>query len=142
MMQAEDSTLDWLAKAPLFSNISRGHLKGLAKSGTTTTYRPGQVIAQQGERGIGFYLVVDGELEVRKNGRRVALLRPGSFFGEMALFDDQPRSADIVAVGTARCLVFNRYEFWGECSKEPEVLRTLMQEMVRRLRSPTPGLSE
>lgn len=142
-MANDDSTLSMLASVPLFSNVSRGHLKGLSKSGKQIAFGAGQPVVRQGEKGIAFYLLMDGELEVRKNGKRVASLQPGNFFGEMALFDEQPRTADVVASKPSRCLVFNRFEFWGECSKEPEVLIALIQETVRRLRGSSSGtLSE
>lgn len=141
-MPEEESTLKMLATVPLFSNVARGHLKGLAKSGTQLSYETGRAVVRQGEKGVGFYLVLDGELEVRKDGKRVASLQPGNFFGEMALFDDQPRTADVVASKPSRCLVFNRWEFWGTIAKEPEVLEALLRETVRRLRSSGSGFSE
>jgi CRP/FNR family transcriptional regulator, cyclic AMP receptor protein len=138
-----DSTvLRMLSSVPLFSSLSERQRKTLAETGKERSYPTGASIVKRGDKGIGFYLVLEGKADVRKENKSVAVLGPGQFFGEMALFDEQPRTADVVAETPTRCLVLSSWEFWGALSKEPEVLRSLMQEMVRRLRAPVPTLSE
>ncbi|MCI4350689.1 MAG: cyclic nucleotide-binding domain-containing protein [Thermoplasmata archaeon] len=138
-----DSTvLRMLGSVPLFSSLSERQRKTLAETGKERSYAAGASIVKRGDKGVGFYLVLDGKADVRKDNKSVAALGPGQFFGEMALFDEQPRTADVVAEIPTRCLVLSSWEFWGALSKEPEVLRSLMQEMVRRLRAPVPTLSE
>jgi CRP/FNR family cyclic AMP-dependent transcriptional regulator len=138
-----DSTvLRMLGAVPLFATLSDRQRKTLAETGKERSYSAGASIVKRGDKGVGFYLVLEGKADVRKENRSVAVLGPGQFFGEMALFDEQPRTADVVAETPTRCLVLSSWEFWGALSKEPEVLRSLMQEMVRRLRAPVPTLSE
>lgn len=134
-------TVDLLKAVPLFSSLDKKHLQTLAKTAADHTYEAGTVIVPQGATGVGFYLIADGQVAVDKSGKTVATLGPGQFFGEMALLDDQPRSASVRAVGRTRCLVIDRWEFWASVANEPEVLRTLLRETVRRLRqaAPTPG---
>ena len=131
-----------LAQVPLFSSLSEKGRRSVAQSGAIRTYPAGGQIVSKGDMGIGFYLVLDGRVEVRSEGKTIATLIPGAFFGEMALFDEQPRTADVVAVAPSRCLVLARHEFWGELSDAPEVLRALMAELVRRLRASKHALSE
>jgi CRP/FNR family transcriptional regulator, cyclic AMP receptor protein len=131
-----------LGSVPLFSSLTTRQRKSIADSGKERSYPAGASIVKLGEKGVGFYLVLEGKANVRKENRSVAALGPGQFFGEMALFDEQPRTADVIAESPTRCLVLSSWEFWGALSKEPEVLRALMQEMVRRLRAPVATLSE
>jgi CRP/FNR family cyclic AMP-dependent transcriptional regulator len=140
--RAEARTARMLAAAPLFSGLSERALRRLVRSAKERTYSAGQAIVREGDDGIGFFLIVDGEVEVRKGEQRKATLRSGDFFGEMALFDRQPRTADVVAARPTRCLVLSTWEFWGFMDDEPKVMRSLMQEMVRRLRAAGAPLSE
>lgn len=112
------------------------------QAGAVRSYQAGDKIIGTGEKGIGFYLVLDGRVEVRSDGKPIAKLEPGNFFGEMALFEEQARTADVVAQTPSHCLVLSRWEFWGAMSHQPEVLRTLMVELVRRLRQTPHALSE
>ena len=139
---AHPDLVTMLGSVPLFSSLTTRQRKSIADSGKERNYPAGASIVKLGEKGVGFYLVLEGKANVRKENRSIATLGAGQFFGEMALFDEQPRTADVVAESPTRCLVLSSWEFWGALSKEPEVLRALMQEMVRRLRAPVPTLSE
>src|ERR1700693_2871601 len=99
--------LTMLASVPLFSGLTKSQLRYLAESAKERTYSSGDAIVRQGEKGIGFYLVLAGKAEVERGGKSVAVLGPGQFFGEMALVDDQPRTADVRASGPVRCLVLS-----------------------------------
>jgi CRP-like cAMP-binding protein len=138
----EDSAVQQLASVPLFSHLSPRHLRSVVRSGAQQTWPAGQKIVTKGEKGVGFFLILEGEVEIRPNGKVLAKLGPGKFFGEMALFAEESRTADVVATAATRCLVLSRWEFWGAMSKEPEVLRELMAELVHRLRATANALSE
>jgi CRP-like cAMP-binding protein len=127
--------------APLFANFSERQIRRLARFAKVREVGPDTVVVKAGEKGIGFYLILGGRLQVRKNGRAVARLGPGDFFGEMALFDDRVRSADVVALEPTRLVVLSRWEFWGFATDHPEVLRTILQEMSRRLQETAPSPS-
>jgi len=131
-----------LENVPLFTSLTKRQLKSIATTAAERTYKPGETIVKQGDKGIGFYLLLDGEAEVVRSGAKVAGLRQGQFFGEMALLDEQPRTAEVRATTGAHCLVLNRWEFWGAVGDDPKVLRALLTETVHRLRTPGPGLSE
>ncbi len=136
------STLELLSRVPLFSSLDAEHLRTILRTGKERDFSPGGEIVRAGDRGIGFYLLLSGGVEVRRESAVLARLGPGEFFGEMALFDDQARSADVVAVRPTRCLVLSPWEFWSAVGKDPVVLRALLRETVRRLRGPHGSLSE
>jgi CRP-like cAMP-binding protein len=131
--------MDLFRTVPLFSSLDKRHLQTLANAAVDRTFNPGDLIVPQGDKGIGFYLIAEGTVNVEKAGKVVATLGPGKFFGEMALIDEQPRTADVKAATRARCLVLSSWEFWGSVAKDPEALRILLRETVRRLRQSAPG---
>jgi CRP-like cAMP-binding protein len=128
-----------LRAVPLFSGFDKKRLETLAQTVAERTYNSGDVIVTQGEKGIGFYLIAEGNVNVERSGKTLATLGPGKFFGEMALLDEQPRVASVKAVSRTRCLVLSPWEFWGSVGSDPEALRTLLRETVRRLRQAAPG---
>ncbi len=140
--KAANESAQLLGKVPIFASASERELKHLARDGAERTYKEGAAVVSQGEKGIGLYLVLDGKVEVRRKGRRLATLGPGQFFGEMSIFDDQPRSADVVAVVPTRCLVLSKWEFWGYANHHTGLLRGMLEEMARRLRATDQALSE
>ncbi len=131
-----------LGQAPIFASLTDKQLRALAKNTKTVAYPAGATIVKQGDPGIAFYLILGGEAEVRSAGRTLARLGPGQFFGEMTLVDEQPRSADVIALRPSECAVLSRWEFWGFAKGEPEVLQGVMKEMARRLRETNRALSE
>jgi len=140
--KADAATLEMLRKVPIFIGLSDRQLKHLAKDSMGRRYSDGDTIVKQGDEGIAFFLILDGRAEVRRKGKRLAGLGPGDFFGEMALFDDEPRSADVVATQPTSCLVLSKWEFWGFAMKEPKMLRGMLGEMARRLSNSNRALSE
>jgi len=127
---------------PLFKGLEEQELKALANQSKEMAFRGGETIVKQGDAGLGFYVIADGEAVVKRGKRTVAKLGRGSFFGEMSLFDDQPRSADVVATEPTRCLVLLRWNFWSLVTKNKKVTRGLFQEMARRLRATDEALSD
>jgi CRP/FNR family cyclic AMP-dependent transcriptional regulator len=130
-----------LQKAPLWSGLTEKELKVIARSFKELKYESGGFIVRKGEAGVGFYLIVDGTVEVRTDGRVLSRLEPGQFFGEMALLDNQPRSADVVATEPTRCLALSSWSFKSIVSEHPKMALKLLQESVRRMsmNTQTPG---
>jgi CRP-like cAMP-binding protein len=131
-----------LGQVSILGSLSHRQLKNLAGWVTITAYTEGETIVKRGEGGIGLFLILEGAAEVRRGSRKLARLGLGQFFGEMTLFDNLPRSADVVAIQPSKVAVLSRFEFWGFAEKEPKVLRGILEEMTRRLRETDKALSE
>ncbi len=124
-----------LGTVPFFSGLGEKKRKSIASQGKELSYKAGSSIVDEGTMGVGFYLIVDGKAEVRKGGRVLATLGKGQFFGEMSLIDEQPRSADVVAVSPTKCWALSSWAFDAIVKTNPEVALTMLKEMVKRLRS-------
>jgi CRP/FNR family transcriptional regulator/CRP/FNR family cyclic AMP-dependent transcriptional regulator len=138
----KEVVIDMLGAIPLFRGLEREELKAISNSSKEMTFQAGDVMVKEGDAGLGFYLIMEGRAAVKHKGRTLAKLGRGSFFGEMSLLDDQPRSADVVAEESTRCRVLLRWNFWSIVSKNQKIARSLLQEMARRLRATDKALSE
>jgi len=138
----KSQVVDRLAKVSILASLTGRQLERLAKWVKVMAYDDGETIVKRGEGGIGLYLILEGGAEVRRGSRHLARFGVGQFFGEMSLFDEQPRSADVVALQPTKCAVLTRWEFWAFATSTPTVLRGVLVEMTRRLRETNQALSE
>jgi len=122
-----------LRKSALLAGLKDRQLKLLARHAQVREIAKDTVVVKRGEKGIGFYVILEGRVLVRKGTTTLARLGPGDFFGELALFDNRARSADVIATEPTSVVVLSRWEFWGFASEKPEILRIILQEMARRL---------
>jgi CRP-like cAMP-binding protein len=123
-----------LAKVPLFSGIKPKDLKKLGKRMTERSFNEGDEITREGESGIGFFVIEDGNATVSVGGDIVRTLGPGEHFGEVALIDSGPRSATIIASTDLRCRGMSAWEFRPFVEEHPEVAWALLETLVGRLR--------
>ncbi|MFZ5805787.1 MAG: MMPL family transporter [Verrucomicrobiota bacterium] len=96
-----------IAHSPLLKGFTRWQIRRLFALCHLIEHSEGARILREGESGEQMYLVVDGELSVRKNSRQIAELKPGSIFGEMALIGKTTRVADVIAVSDVKLLVLD-----------------------------------
>jgi CRP-like cAMP-binding protein len=107
--------------------------------GLGKTYRDGEVIVHQGEAGDCMFVIQAGEVEVfRENDKqreiRLAVLHEKDFFGEMALFDREVRSATVRALGEARVLTVDRKSFLRRVHEDPSLAFRVVEQMSHRIR--------
>lgn len=127
---------------PLFSSLKPKELDTIAKAGKLQSYDAGETIVEEGRAGVGFFFIVDGDVQVRQRGKTIAKLSKGQFFGEMALIDGQPRTADVVAVTPTECFALSAWSFASLVKTEPNIALGMMKELVRRLRETDKVLSQ
>src|SRR5947199_8099192 len=89
-MAGRDTYLEHLASVPLFAACSRKDLQRIARASDEVQIPEGRALAKQGEVGRECFVLVDGKVKVERNGRKVASLRPGSYFGHLSLLDKGP----------------------------------------------------
>lgn len=139
--QEASPIIKMLERVPIFSGLTQKELRSVASSSKEKNFQAGQAIVSEGESGVGFFLIIEGRAEVRRGGKVLSRLGQGQFFGEMTLLDEQPRSADVVAVEPTRCLIFTVWDFHGMIRTYPKMAREIMKEMARRLRLTNQSLS-
>ena len=137
----KDKLADLIGKAPLFSRVSKKELAAIAEKAVSKEFPAGMKIVSAGATGTGFYLILSGAAEVVRGGEIVAKLGTGDFFGEMALLDGAPRSADVVATQDTVCLVISLWTLKGIIAVTPDVAVHLLEELVHRLRKTEQALS-
>ena len=126
-----------LGKVPLFSGLSNRELDAIVRAGKEVEHREGHVIAREGDRGIGFFLVLDGEARVSRGGKGLAKLKPGDFFGEISLLDRGPRTATVTASSRIRLLGVTAWVFRGLLIEYPSIAMKLLEVVAARLRQVT-----
>jgi CRP-like cAMP-binding protein len=123
-----------LAGVPLFAGLGKRHLVKVAALGSIRRFHAGTAIVHVGEPGDALYVVLDGEVSVRRRGLPELTLGMGSFFGEMALLDGAARSATVTAKGPVTCLAVGQSRFLKLLHTEPAIAVTLLKELATRLR--------
>jgi CRP/FNR family cyclic AMP-dependent transcriptional regulator len=126
-------TEDWLKQVPLFQGLSKKQLRLVSSLATRLNEPAGAVLTKEGRQGYEFIIVLDGEIEIRKGDRVVATRGPGSYVGEIALVDNRPRTATVVAKTPVVIEVIARREFRGLLAETPELADEIMATMAKRL---------
>jgi CRP/FNR family transcriptional regulator, cyclic AMP receptor protein len=130
----KDTKVQLLGGVSLFSACSRGELGRIASLVDQVEVAEGKILAREGEPGSEFFVICEGRAKATKRGKQVALLRRGSFFGEMSLLDGGPRSATVTAETDMQLLVLNSRSFSALIADNPAVSRKLLRGMAERLR--------
>ena len=131
------SPIEVLRKVPLFSGLSEADLSAFADLTRERSYPKGSVIVFEDDPGDSLYLVAGGQVKVvliAEDGREVILsvLGEGSFFGEMAVIDEEPRSAHVIAMDDSNLLVLRREDFHARLRQSPEVAIALLKDHPTR----------
>lgn len=129
---SEKELIDRLKQVPLFSHTSARQRKTLAKLGKVLTWREGTEAISQGSKGAAFFLILDGTVEVLRDGASLARLGQGDFVGEVALLSNQPRNADVKAVSTTTVFAFGRPALAAALKTDANLGLALLEAMAVR----------
>jgi CRP-like cAMP-binding protein len=126
---------DVLATVPMFHDLSQRHLRKVAEQATVKRFPPSAAIVRAGDAGDAFYVIMDGVANVRRPGKRSIKLKPGDFFGELALLDPAPRVATVEAETEVLTMRLGRTGFQRVLEKEPKVAVSMLKTLAARMRA-------
>jgi len=125
-----------LSDVPLFAGISQESMSRLATVAGEQQFGTGEFIARQGQVGSGLYVVVDGSVDVIKGTNdKIATLKPGEFFGELSVIDQQPRNASVRAAEATTCLAVASWDLLSLLEQDPALSLNLIKGLAARIRA-------
>jgi CRP/FNR family cyclic AMP-dependent transcriptional regulator len=127
-----------LATTPLFEGLDERYLERMAAIGSEERYKRGEYIFRHGEVGEKFFLILEGAVRISRQvpgmgEEALAVFRAGSAFGEMALIDDSPRSADALAHEGCRLFVVTKRDLEDLLFVDWDLAHDFLWKMVRLL---------
>ena len=129
---SQDTKVAALGRCPLFEGLSKKDLGQLARITEDLEVKAGKVLCTEGETASEFFVIVDGEVEVTKGGKRLATMGPGDFFGEIALVERTTRTATVTTTTPLRFFVLTSRGFWSLLDLNPEVERKILRALAKR----------
>jgi CRP-like cAMP-binding protein len=134
-MPSKSSKLEHLAKVPLFESCSRRELTSLARAGDEITMTAGTLIIDQGQMGREAFVVLDGQVTVKRGGRKITTLGPGAMVGELSLLDHGPRTATVLCDTDCTLFVIDQRHFRGVLEEHPSIAMKLLATLAANIRS-------
>jgi CRP/FNR family cyclic AMP-dependent transcriptional regulator len=133
MALRRNAKVELIKAVPLFSELGRRELNEVASIADEIDLREGKELTVEGRPGREFFVLIEGEATVRRGDREVNRLTAGDFFGEIALIEDRPRTATVVAETAVRALVITGRSFRTLLDHSPEIESKVMSARNARL---------
>jgi CRP-like cAMP-binding protein len=124
--------VDLLKRVPLFSDLDNKELEEIAGSMKQRSFSSGQQIAVEGESGVGFFVIEDGDASVTVHGDEVRRLGPGDYFGEIALIAQTPRTATVTAETDLKTYGMTFWDFRPLVEQTPGIAWKLLQSFAKQ----------
>jgi CRP/FNR family cyclic AMP-dependent transcriptional regulator len=125
--------VELIKRVPLFARCSKRDLEKIAGIADEIDLREGKVLMREGGRGSEFFILLEGGVDVEKDGRRINTLGPGDFFGEIALISRSPRTATVTTTSPVLALVITDRSFRRLLEETPEVQLKVLEALAARL---------
>lgn len=133
MALRKNAKIELLKRVPLFAGCSRAELGALALTADELDLREGRVLTREGRRGREFFVLVEGTARVTKDGKLLADLRGGDWFGEIALLTHSPRTATVTSTSPVRVLVIKDRVFQRVVETMPSIALKILASIGKRL---------
>jgi CRP-like cAMP-binding protein len=133
MRLGKDGKVELIKKVPLFSKLSKKGLEEVAHIADELDLPKGKQMAEEGDRGREFFVLLEGEADVTKGEQSINTMRAGDFFGEIALVTKMPRTATVTATTDVRVLVITERDFGALLKHSPEVGRGVAEALAERV---------
>ena len=122
-----------MATIPLLAGLDGRVRKRLTKISKRRTYDADERIIEEDQIGTALYIVLSGSVRVERGGTKVSDLGAGDFFGELALIEQHPRSASVVANEVTECLLLPAWEFTALLEEHPVIAVPIMKALIDRM---------
>jgi CRP/FNR family cyclic AMP-dependent transcriptional regulator len=132
-MLRKNAKVELIKRVPLFEECSRKDLTEIASIADEIDLREGKELTKEGKPGREFFVLIEGDADVKKGSRRINRLGAGDFFGEIALVTRRPRTATVVATSPVRALVVTDRSFRTLLERQPEIQSKVMSALAARL---------
>ena len=129
----QDTKVEALKRAPLFEGLSKRELTQLARVSEDMEIPAGTTLTKEGEIGHEFFVIVDGETQVKRKGRSLGTRGAGDFIGEIALLEQVPRTATVTAKTPLRVFVLTSTDFHHLLEVAPKVERKVLRTLAKRV---------
>ena len=118
---------------PLLAGLDGRVRKRLVAVGKQRKYDADEAIVEEDQVGTALYIILSGSVRVERGGAEIGRLGSGDFFGELALIEQHPRSATVIANEVTECLLFPAWEFTALLSEHPEIAVPIMKALIDRI---------
>ena len=133
MALRRNAKVELLKAVPLFARCSKKELEAIAAEADELELPAGRDLAVEGASGREFVVIVAGEADVRRKGRRINTLRDGDFLGEIALLTGAPRTATVMSTSPCHVLILTDRAFRRVTGAMPSVNEKVLQALAERL---------
>ncbi len=133
--KSKDTKVKLLSEVTLFKPCRKGELVRIASLVDEIEAPKGKTLTREGDSGWEFFVVAEGKATARRGGRKVGEIGPGSFFGEMSLLDQGPRTATVTAETDMHLLVLSSRSFSSLMEEVPSVAKRILAGMAERVRA-------
>jgi CRP/FNR family cyclic AMP-dependent transcriptional regulator len=130
---SQDTKVEALKRAPLFEGLSKKELTQLARVSEDMEVPEGTALTREGEIGHEFFVIIDGETQVKRKGRSLGTRSSGDFIGEIALLEQVPRTATVTAKTPLRVFVLTSKDFHHLLEENPKVERKVLRALAKRV---------
>ncbi len=134
-MASKNTKMDHLAKVPLFDGCSRRELGTIEKAGDDIQMTAGTLIIDQGQLGREAFVVLEGQVSVKRGSRKITTLGPGAVVGELSLLDHGPRTATVVCETDCTLFVIDQRHFRSVLEKHPSIAMKLLATLAANIRA-------
>jgi CRP-like cAMP-binding protein len=132
-MFSKNAKVERLKRVPLFAHCSRGELERIALVADELTFPAGRTLIREGDVGRELLVLLDGEVEVRRNGRRLPPRGDVTFFGEIALLTGVRRTATVTTTSPVDALVLTARAFERLLDESREIRQKVLASLAERL---------
>ena len=129
-----DPKLKALSQVPLFAHATKKELDFIAREGDEIDVPAGKQLITQGRPGDTFYVQLSGESEVKIDGKRRRVMKPGDFFGEISMLDGGPGTATVTTLTPGRLFVMSHSQFRDAIKANDSLMLKVLKAMGQRLR--------